>query len=185
MASYELRDAEPRDLEAIVGLIAELARFEKLEHLLEVSPQALATHLFGARPVAEAWVADANGQVVAFALAFTSFSTFLGRPGLWLEDLYVEPEWRGRGIGKSLLRHLAALALRRGYGRFEWSVLDWNLHAIRFYRALGATVMPDWRICRVTGLALHALAQSEIRRASPTSPPGPSADKVPGRAPDP
>lgn len=157
MHSYALRAVEPRDLEAIVGLITELAQFEQLTHLLEVTPQALATHLFGARAVIEAWVAEDREQVVAFALTFPSFSTFLGRPGLWLEDLYVRPAWRGRGIGKALLRHLAALALQRGYGRFEWSVLDWNEQAIGFYRALGATVMPDWRICRVSGAALQAL----------------------------
>ncbi len=157
MNPFVLRAAEPRDLEAIVGLITELARFERLTHLLEVTPRALEAHLFGARPVIEAWVAEDDGQVIAFALAFTSFSTFLGRPGLWLEDLYVQPAWRGRGIGKALLRHLAALALQRGCGRFEWSVLDWNERAIGFYRALGATVMPDWRICRVSGPALHAL----------------------------
>lgn len=156
MRSHVLRPAETRDLVAIVGLIGELAAFERLTHLLEVTPESLGEHLFGARPVIEAWVAEDAGQLVAFALTFPSFSTFLGRPGLWLEDLYVKPEWRGRGIGRALLRQLAAVAVQRGCGRFEWSVLDWNANAIRFYESLQATVMPDWRICRLTGDALRA-----------------------------
>lgn len=161
MDTPHLRAAAVRDLPAIVGLIRELAEFEHLTHLLEVTPEALERHLFGARPVAEAVVAESGDDgraVVAFALFFTNFSTFLGRPGLYLEDLYVQPAHRGRGLGKSLLRHLAALAVERGCGRFEWSVLDWNASAIHFYAAMGATVMPDWRICRVAGDALHVLA---------------------------
>jgi GNAT superfamily N-acetyltransferase len=151
-----LRPSERRDVAAIVGLIRGLAEYEKLTHLLEVTPEKLEPHLFGPKPVAEAWVADVDGKVVAFALFFTNFSTFLAKPGLYLEDLYVEPEWRGRGIGKALLERLGCLAVERGCGRFEWSVLDWNEHAIRFYKAMGAAVMPDWRICRVTGPALEA-----------------------------
>ncbi len=104
-------------------------------------------------------VAELNGAVVGFALYFHNFSTFLAKPGLYLEDLYVQPAQRGRGIGKALLRHLAALALERGCGRFEWSVLDWNHSAIGFYESLGARLLPDWRICRVTGAALPALAR--------------------------
>ena len=154
-----LRPATPADLPAIVGLIRELAEFEKLSHLVVVTPESLHPHLFGARPVAEAVIGEVAGQVVAFALFFTNFSTFLGRPGLYLEDLYVQPAFRGTGLGKALLRHLAQLALQRGCGRFEWSVLDWNQRAIDFYEAKGATVMPDWRICRVTGDALTALAR--------------------------
>lgn len=152
-----LRAAEPRDVPAIVGLVRELAEFEKLTHLVEVTPQRLHTHLFGDRPVAEAVVAEVSGQVVGFALFFTNFSTFLGRPGLYLEDLYVQPAQRGAGIGQALLRHLAALANQRGCGRFEWSVLDWNVDAIRFYERMGATLLPEWRICRVTGEALRNL----------------------------
>jgi GNAT superfamily N-acetyltransferase len=154
--SFRLRAAEPRDVDAIVGLIRGLAEFEKLTHLLEVTPERLAPHLFGPKPVVESWVAEAadGGTIVAFALFFTNFSTFLARPGLYLEDLYVEPAWRGRGIGEALLRRLARLAVERGCGRFEWSVLDWNANAIRFYERMGATVMPDWRICRVAGPAL-------------------------------
>lgn len=156
---YQLRPAEPRDVPAIVGLIRELAEFEKLTHLLEVTPASLHPHLFGERPVVESWVAethdDGAGRVVAFALFFTNFSTFLGKPGLYLEDLYVQPAHRGAGVGRALLERLGALAVERGCGRFEWSVLDWNENAIRFYEKMGAAVLPDWRICRVTGAALE------------------------------
>ncbi len=152
---FLLRAAEPRDVNAIVGLIRELAEFEKLAHLLQVTPETLHPHLFGERPVVEAQVAQLDGEVVGFALFFTNFSTFLSKPGLYLEDLYVRPALRGRGIGEALLSRLAAIAVERGYGRFEWSVLDWNSNAIRFYEKMGATVLPDWRICRITGDALQ------------------------------
>jgi len=158
MIDFQLRPAEPRDVPALVGLIGELADFENLSHLLQLTPETLAPHLFGERPVVEAVVAEAGDGVVGFALFFTNFSTFLAQPGLYLEDLYVQPAYRGAGIGKALLSHLGALAVVRGYGRFEWSVLDWNEHAIRFYQKMGATVMPDWRICRVSGEALLAFA---------------------------
>ncbi|MDE2457358.1 MAG: GNAT family N-acetyltransferase, partial [Burkholderiales bacterium] len=119
--SFTLRPAEVRDLPAIAGLIRELAVFEHLEHLCEATPDKLMPHLFGARPAAEARVAEVEGAVVGFALFFTNFSTFLARPGLYLEDLYVQPAQRGRGIGRALLEHLGALAVERGCGRFEWS----------------------------------------------------------------
>jgi len=154
---FTLRPAELRDVAPIVGLIRELAEFENLTHLLQVTPEKLRPHLFGEKPVAEALVAESGGQVVAFALFLTNFSTFLAQPGLYLEDLYVQPGERGRGIGKALLTRLARLAVDRHYGRFEWSVLDWNANAIRFYEKMGATVMPDWRVCRVTGEALQRL----------------------------
>jgi GNAT superfamily N-acetyltransferase len=156
--AFTLRDAQPQDLPAIVGLIRELADFEQLSHLVRVTPETLQPHLFGPRPVAESLVGEAQGRVVAFALFFTNFSTFLGQPGLYLEDLYVQPAHRRCGLGSALLQRLATLAVQRGCGRFEWSVLDWNANAIDFYRRMGATVLPDWRICRVTGPALAALA---------------------------
>ena len=158
MKLHTLRPAEPEDAAAIVGLITELAQFEHLEHLVKVTAQTLHPQLFGPKPAAEAVVAEVAGGVVAFALFFSNFSTFLGKPGLYLEDLYVQPAHRGSGIGGALLRHLAALAVQRDCGRFEWSVLDWNAHAIGFYESMGATVMPEWRICRVTADALLALA---------------------------
>ncbi|MBI5255509.1 MAG: GNAT family N-acetyltransferase [Burkholderiales bacterium] len=158
MTAFTLRPASPDDVPAIVGLITELAQFEQLTHLLEVTPEALQPQLFGPRPAAEALVAEVDDTVVGFALYFTNFSTFLAKPGLYLEDLYVQPAHRSAGIGRALLERLGALAVERGYGRFEWSVLDWNEHAIRFYEKMGATVMPDWRICRITGAALQRFA---------------------------
>jgi len=159
--AFTLRAAELRDVAAIVQLIRDLAEFEKLTHLVQVTPEKLRPQLFGEKPAAEALVAElgdgktidgkSGGEVVAFALFFTNFSTFLAQPGLYLEDLYVKPEHRGANIGKALLTRLAGLAVERGCGRFEWSVLDWNENAIRFYEGMGATVLPDWRICRVTG----------------------------------
>ncbi len=163
---FILRAAELRDVGAIVQLIRDLAEFEKLAHLVQVTPEKLRPQLFGERPAAEALVVEvdegkgvgkAGGEVVAFALFFTNFSTFLAQPGLYLEDLYVKPERRGSGIGRALLTRLAGLAVERHCGRFEWSVLDWNETAIRFYKGMGATLLPDWRICRVTGDALQAL----------------------------
>ena len=156
---FALRNAELRDVGAIVQLIRDLAEFEQLTHLLQVTPEKLRPQLFGERPAAEALVAERGGEVVAFALFFTNFSTFLAQPGLYLEDLYVKPEHRGAGIGRALLKRLAALANERQYGRFEWSVLDWNENAIRFYQGMGATVMPEWRICRVTGDALQVMGE--------------------------
>jgi GNAT superfamily N-acetyltransferase len=161
--AFTLRSAELRDVAPIVALIRELAEFEQLTHLLQVTPEKLRPHLFGEKPVAEAMVAEvpaaavAEGEsrVVAFALFFTNFSTFLAQPGLYLEDLYVRPAHRGAGIGQALLARLGKLALERGCGRFEWSVLDWNENAIRFYEKMGASMLPDWRICRVTGDALQ------------------------------
>ncbi len=161
--NFHIRPARESDLEAIVGLIRELAEFEKLSHLVVVTPESLRPHLFGPKPAAEAVVVDLPGtgetSVVAFALFFTNFSTFLGQPGLYLEDLYVQPAHRGQGLGKALLQHLGGLAVERGCGRFEWSVLDWNENAIRFYEKMGATLMHDWRICRVTGPTLQSFSR--------------------------
>ncbi|WER45351.1 GNAT family N-acetyltransferase [Cupriavidus sp. WKF15] len=159
--SFAIRPATPADSTTLFRLISALAEYEKLTHLVEATPQKLEQALFGAQPQAEAVLVEAHTpdgvQPVGFALFFHNFSTFLAKPGLYLEDLFVEPAWRGHGLGKALLRHLAALAVARGCGRFEWSVLDWNTPSIAFYKAMGADVMPDWRICRVTGDALARL----------------------------
>ncbi len=156
--SFSIRPAELRDVTVIVDLIRELADFEHLTHLLQVTPEKLRPHLFGERAVVEALVAECEDEVVGFAVFFTNFSTFLAQPGLYLEDLYVRPSHRGRGVGEALLSRVGRLAVEREYGRFEWSVLDWNANAVRFYEKMGATVMPDWRICRVTGEALQRFA---------------------------
>jgi GNAT superfamily N-acetyltransferase len=157
-AAFAVRSAELRDVAPIVGLIRELAEFEQLSHQLQVTPEKLRPQLFGEKPAAEALVVEREREIVAFALFFTNFSTFLAQPGLYLEDLYVQPAHRGLGIGEALLTRIGKLAAQRGCGRFEWSVLDWNENAIRFYERMGATVMPDWRICRISGDGLQAFA---------------------------
>jgi len=153
-----IRPAEPADVSAIFGMIFELAVFEKLEHMVVANETMLHESLFGDKPGCEALVGEANGEVVAFALFFHNFSTFLCKKGLYLEDLYVKQACRGRGYGKQMLVALARLAVERDCGRFEWSVLDWNTNAIKLYEGMGATVMPEWRICRVTGEALTELS---------------------------
>jgi GNAT superfamily N-acetyltransferase len=155
-----LRQAQMEDVDLILELIRGLAEFEKLSHQVQVTREQLQSTLFGARPAAEVVLAFEGENVVGFAVFFANFSTFLGKSGLYLEDLYVRPEFRGRGHGRALLRHLATLALERGCGRFEWTVLDWNESAIEFYRRQGAEVLPQWRICRVTGEALAQMAAS-------------------------
>jgi GNAT superfamily N-acetyltransferase len=154
----DVRPARREDVPAIVALIRELAAYEKLEHLATATPEALEPHLFGARPACECLVGEQGGAVVGFALFFHNFSTFLSRPGLYLEDLYVQPAARGTGLGKRFLQALARIAVERGCGRFEWCVLDWNVDAQRFYARMGATMQPEWRLCRVTGDALQDLA---------------------------
>lgn len=139
-------------------MIVELAVFEKLEHQVVATEALLHEGLFGARPACEAIIGEADGEVVTFALFFHNFSTFLTRKGLYLEDLYVRQSQRGQGFGKAMLGRLAQIAVERHCGRFEWSVLDWNAPAIALYKSLGADVMPDWRICRLTGDALVSLA---------------------------
>ena len=155
---FELRPAHPADLDAVLGLIGRLAEYERLSHLLKVTRGDLHDALFGPRPAAEVMLAIVGPVAAGFALYFHNYSTFLGRRGLYLEDLFVRPEFRRRGIGRALLVRLAALAVERGCGRFEWTVLDWNQPAIRFYESLGATVMPDWRIARMTGESLVTLS---------------------------
>ena len=156
-----LRAATPADIPQILDFIAGLAEYEKLAHEAVATPALLEQHLFGPRPAAEVVIANVDGEPAGFALFFTSFSTFLGQPGLYLEDLFVLPQHRGLGLGKRLMVHLAQLAVSRGYGRFEWSVLDWNEPAIRFYRRLGAVGLDEWTVQRVTGDALQALARGD------------------------
>lgn len=153
-----IRPAVAPDLDLIIGFIRELAEYERLSGEVRLDREALATHLFGGAPKAEVLIAESDGSPVGFALFFHNFSTFEGRPGIYLEDLFVAPEARGTGAGKALLAALAALALERGCARLEWSVLDWNTPAIEFYRALGATPMDEWTVNRVEGTALRALA---------------------------
>ncbi|MGF6601662.1 GNAT superfamily N-acetyltransferase [Paraburkholderia sp. GAS448] len=157
MAAH-IRPATPADVGAIFALMHELAEFEKLTHLFVATEDGVHDALFGERTSSEALVAEADGRIVGYALFFHNYSTFLGRRGLYLEDLYVQPTQRGSGLGTAMLRRLAALAVERQCGRFEWSVLDWNQPAIDFYEKLGATVLPDWRIVRVTDEALERLA---------------------------
>ena len=156
---FSVRPAEPADVTHIHSMIVELAVFEKLEHMVVATEELLHEGLFGTRPACEAIVGEENGEVVAFALFFHNFSTFLTRKGLYLEDLYVRQSHRGKGYGTQLLSKLAQIAVERNCGRFEWSVLDWNEPAIGFYKTMGAEVMPEWRICRVTGESLDQLAR--------------------------
>ena len=158
MTAFSIRPAKPSDCAEILRLIGELAVYEKLEHMAVGTEEALREQLFGPRPAAETLIAVRDGRAVGFALYFTTFSTFLCKPGIYLEDLFVEPGHRGAGIGKALLKRIAALAIERGGGRFEWRVLDWNEPSIRFYEALGATVMREWLLARVAGSDLERLA---------------------------
>lgn len=157
---FAIRPARPDDCATIAGLIRELATYERLEDQARATPEALREHLFGPRPFAEALVAEVDGAAAGFALFFHNYSTFRGQPGLYLEDLFVRPEHRGRGIGRSFLARLARLALERGCGRLEWAVLDWNAPAIGFYRSLDATPMDDWTIFRLADGPLSRLAES-------------------------
>ena len=155
---FLIRPAQPADVPEVLRLIHELAVYEKLEHMAVGTPKALHEALFGQRRAAEALVAERGGRAVGFALFFTTFSTFLCQPGLYLEDLFVEPAHRGAGAGKALLRSLAALARDRGCGRLEWRVLDWNEPSIRFYESLGASLMKEWILVRMTEPDFRALA---------------------------
>ena len=155
---YSIRPATRADVVELLRLIRELAIYEKLEHMAEGTEPMLAEALFGARPAAEAMVAERGGRAVGFALFFTTFSTFLCKPGLYLEDLFVEPAHRGAGIGKALLARLAQLAAERGCGRLEWRVLDWNEPSIRFYESLGASLLKEWILVRMTRPEFERLA---------------------------
>lgn len=154
-----IRDARPSDLPAIAGLIRELAEYERLSHAVAFDEASLGEHLFGPQPAAEVLVAEAEQTVVGFALFFGNFSTFQGRPGIYLEDLFVQPAFRGRGLGKALFLEVARRAVARGCGRFEWSVLDWNRPAIEFYECFGAEPLGDWTVYRLSGEALRRTAE--------------------------
>ncbi|MFM0316449.1 GNAT family N-acetyltransferase [Paraburkholderia nemoris] len=153
-----IRAATPADTAAIFALTYELAEFESLTHVFVATEDGLRDALFGVRPSIEALVAENEGRIVGYALFFHNYSSFAGKHGLYLEDVYVQPGQRGSGLGAAMLARLAALAVERQCGRFEWTVLDWNKQAISFYEKLGATVMPDWRVVRLTGDALEQLA---------------------------
>jgi len=154
-----IRAAEPADVPVIADLIRELAKFERLENEVVLTEELLGAGLFGPRPYAEAVIAEEGSQPIGFALFFHTFSTFLARPGLYLEDLFVLADHRGRGVGRALLAHLAHLAVERGCGRLEWAVLGWNQEAIRFYERLGAKPNSEWTVYRLAGEALSALGR--------------------------
>ena len=163
--NFRIAVARPQDAGIVVDLVRQLAEYERLSHLVVATEERVREELFGPRPVIECvlgWEGEGGeARAMGFALYFHNFSTFLARRGIYLEDLFVVPAARGRGYGKALLQHVARLAVERGCGRFEWSVLDWNQPAIDFYQAMGAEVLPDWRICRVTGDALARLGRRE------------------------
>jgi GNAT superfamily N-acetyltransferase len=158
LAQPQIRGATADDLPVILAFIQELADYEHLSHLVTATEEGLRGSLFGAQPGAEVVLAHEGSEPAGFAVFFHNFSTFLGVRGLWLEDLFVRPAFRGRGYGKALLLHVARIACERGCGRLEWAVLDWNEPSIRFYKSLGAQPLDDWTIFRVTGQALQDLA---------------------------
>jgi len=157
--NFAIRSAQVHDVGIVLHFIQRLAQYEKLEHLVSATEEGLKESLFGEHPGAEALLAYAGDMPVGFAVYFHNFSTFLGRRGLWLEDIFVEPSARGNGYGKALLLAVARIAHERGCGRFEWAALDWNTPAWDFYRALGATPLEDWTMFRVTGPVLEKLAR--------------------------
>ena len=160
-SNFIIRPAEPDDTNTIFTLIQGLAAYEKLSHAVTGNPQLLHQHLFGERPYIEAILAELENKIVGFALFFPNYSTFLTKPGIYIEDIFVFPEYRRQGIGKALLTQIAQIAVERDCGRLEWSVLDWNLPAQKFYLSMGASILEDWRICRVTGNNLTELANQK------------------------
>jgi GNAT superfamily N-acetyltransferase len=157
---FRIEPATERDLSLILRFVKELAAYENLAHEVTATEESLRTSLFGSRPAAEVVLAYADAEPAGFAVYFQTFSTFLGLPGVYLEDVYVSPAWRGRGLGRRLLAHVAGVAVDRGYGRMEWSVLDWNELALGVYRKIGARPMEEWTVQRLTGSALRDLASS-------------------------
>jgi len=158
-SDFNIRSAAENDAGTILSLIKELADFERLTHEVVATENDIRRSLFGERPVAEALIGEYEKIPISFALFFYNFSTFVGKPGIYLEDLYVKPEYRSKGFGRKMLAHIARLAIKRNCGRFEWSVLDWNTPAIRTYDKLNAKPMQDWILYRLTGEALVELAQ--------------------------
>ena len=156
-----LRPATPADVPVILGLVRDLAEYERAPQAVVATEEDFRRHGFGPTPRFSVLLAEEDGRVAGFALWFFTFSTWLGKPGLYLEDLFVRPELRGRGIGKAMMIELARIAVREGCGRFEWAVLDWNQPSIDFYRSLGARLMEEWVVCRLEGDSLHALAERE------------------------
>lgn len=164
---FRIEPATERDVPVILKFIKGLAEYEKLSHEVVATEASLRESLFGQRPVAEVIIGYAGEEPAGFGLFFHNYSTFLGRPGLYVEDLFVLPQWRGRGLGGRLLAYIAGLAVARGCGRLEWAVLDWNEPAIRFYRSLGARAMKEWTVYRLTGEALKRLgAEVGARKAT-------------------
>ncbi len=161
-AEIAISPATADDVPLILRFIRELAAYEKLAHEVVATEENLRATMFGVRPYAEALIARAGEEPIGFALFFHNYSTFLGRPGLYVEDVYVLPAWRGRGVGRRFFAALARLAVERGCGRLEWWVLDWNESAIRFYRSLGAQAMSEWTVQRLTGAALQRLAAEGV-----------------------
>ena len=159
MSEFTIRPATPGDVPVLFELIKALAEYEKLSHAVTGNAETLKAHLFGEKPYAEALIAEYESQAVGYALFFYNYSTFLTKPGIYLEDLFVLPEYRDRGIGKALIKSVGKIAIERNCGRLEWSVLDWNEPAIAFYENLGASVLPEWRICRVTEDSLTHFAE--------------------------
>ena len=158
--AFRIETATERDVPLILELIKALSVYERLAHEVTATEAQLRKTLFGPNPSAEVLIGYAGDEPAGFALWFQSYSTFLAKPGLYLEDLFVYPQHRGRGLGRELLRHLARVAVERDYGRVEWSVLDWNVDAIGFYRSIGAELLDDWRRCRLAGDAIPALANA-------------------------
>ncbi len=162
MADLSIREATARDAGTILGFITELAIYEKAEHEVLATEEDICNSLFGENSSAHGLICSLDGEAVGFAIYFFNYSTWLGKPGLYLEDLYVRPEQRGGGTGTEILKHLAGIAVARGCGRFEWSVLDWNEPAIKFYESLGAKPQDEWIVYRLTGKALTDLAAGSV-----------------------